>query len=371
MEQSNPTATHCGYFLNATTDNPILMSGYLLQANATDGKGEVLLHRSLPLTSLTKFTPLYRNGSLLFKELRNTILDAMIVSSPDGTAEAVYRREKPIAQECVLAWCAKTILSTFTWGGYSEDIIDTHFNTTSGPFAWDANYTDTGTEQYTEIEYREDVNIDIDSTLYGVSGRTAQRTILGFVDSFPSTTTALNASATPLMRYQTWNDGDPWLNLLAFNAWMAPNNVTRHMQRLATAMTNTIRSAKGNQVSVRGNAYARKVFIHVTWAWLAFPLVLLMLSLVFLVATIIRTSKDTEGAGIWKTSAMPTLIYGLPKNAQDKVTPSAWNKSPEETKRIRIKLSPRMGWRVSDQSLRQPSPVLPVRNRSGAPPGWI
>lgn len=30
VEWSYPTATHCGYFLNATTDNPIPMSGYVL-----------------------------------------------------------------------------------------------------------------------------------------------------------------------------------------------------------------------------------------------------------------------------------------------------------------------------------------------------
>jgi hypothetical protein len=97
MEWSYPIATHCGYFLNASTDRPVLMSGYLLQPNATTGKGEALLHRSLPLTSMTRFTPLYGNGSILYKPLRNTIVDTIIISSPDGTAGAVYRNETPVA----------------------------------------------------------------------------------------------------------------------------------------------------------------------------------------------------------------------------------------------------------------------------------
>ncbi|KAF3038393.1 hypothetical protein E8E11_003433 [Didymella keratinophila] len=202
VEWSYPVATHCGYFLNATTNDPILMSGHIVQANTSDGKGEVL-HRNLPLTSMAKFTPLYGNGSLLFKEVRNTIVDAIIVSSPDGTADAVYRNETPIAQECMLTWCVKSVRSTFAWGGYHEEIMGTHFNSTSGPFAWDANYTVGEFENYTDIAYREPVNINFNSTVYGVSNATASRVILGFSDVFPSMTTALNATARPQMRYKT------------------------------------------------------------------------------------------------------------------------------------------------------------------------
>lgn len=368
VEWSYPTATHCGYFLNATTDDPILMSGYIVQANATDGKGEVLLHRNLPLTSMTKFTPLYGNGSLLFKNLRNTIVDAMIVSSPDGTADAVYRNETPKAQECVLTWCVKSVRSTFAWGGYHEEIIDKYFNTTSGPFAWDANYTVGQFENYTDLAYREAVNIELSSTVYGVSNATAFKVNLGFMDVFPSMTTALNATARPQMRHKIWNDGDPWLMFMDFNPWMAPNSVTQHMERMATAFTNTIRSVKDSQVSLHGDAYAREVFVHINWAWLAFPFTLLSLTLLFLALTIVKTSKESEGAGIWKTSAMPALIYGLPKEAQDRLEPCAWRNAHSEHRRVRIRLSSRVGWRVSGQELRRPSSVLPLQK---VPPGWI
>ncbi|KAH6632990.1 hypothetical protein C7974DRAFT_391900 [Boeremia exigua] len=368
VDWSYPNTTHCGYFLNATSDRPVLMSGYLVQSNATNGEGETLLHRTLPLTSMTRFTPLYGNGSLLFKSLRNTIIDVIIVSSPDGTIEAVHRNATPIAQECVLTWCVKTVRSAFAWGGYVEEVVDTHFNTTPGPFPWDANYTRGELYNYTDIAYREAINIDVNSTLYGVSNATASQMIMGFTDITPAMTTSLNTTTIPLMRYMIWSDGEPWTKTLAFNPWMAPNNVTRHLERLATAMTNTIRSAKEIQILLHGDAYAREVFIQINWAWLAFPLVLLVLSLVFLVATIIKTSNDTGGAGMWKTSAMPALIYGLPKETQEKVTPAKRSKAREESKKIRIKLSPRMGWRVSGQSFRKRSSILPVSGNR-APPG--
>lgn len=316
---------------------------------------------------MTKFIPLYGDGSLLFKDLRNTIVDAMIVSSPDGTADAVYRNETPIAIECVLTWCAKMVYSTFAWGGYHEEIVNTHFNTTSGPFAWDANFTVAASENYTDIAHREPININFDSSVYGVSNATASKVILGFSDVFPSMTTALNAALEPQMRYKIWNDGDPWLTLDS-NPWMAPNSVTQHMQRLATALTNTIRSVKSSQVSLHGNSYAREVFVHVNCGRLAFPFALLVLTLLFLVLTILRTSQDSEGAGIWKTSAMPTLTHGLAKETQGKLRPSASSEAHMEHNILRIKLSARMGWRVSGQSVHSPSHVLPIQE---APPGSI
>lgn len=370
MEWSYPIATHCGYFLNASTDRPFLMSGYLLQPNATNGKGKALLHRNLPLTSMTRFTPLYGNGSILYKPLRITIMDTIIVSSPDGTADAVYRNETPVAQECVLTWCVKTVQSSFTWGGYVEEIVSTHFNTTTGNFAWNATpgYDESG--NYTDIYYREPVNIDFRSTIYGVSNSTASETIVGFQDVFPAMTTALNGSSIPRLRYKTYSDGDAWNLLMKFNPWMAPNDVAQHMERLATAMTNAIRSAKNSQVLLRGDAFARETFIHVSWPWLTFPLVLLVLSLLFLVLTIRKTDASSKEAGMWKTSAMPALLYGLPKETQTGLAPVMWSKRREDAKKIRIKLSPNMGWRVSGQSLRQLSPTYGGR-RGAAPPGWI
>ncbi|KAH4054784.1 hypothetical protein HBI70_065670 [Parastagonospora nodorum] len=130
-----PNATVCGYFLNATEASPILMSGHVVDANATR-RGEALIMRSLPLTSLLTKEPLYGNGSINFKEMRNTIVDIVIVSASQGTAETVYRKVPRIAQECVLSWCVKTIDSSYEFGVYEERVIETHLETTPGAFPW-------------------------------------------------------------------------------------------------------------------------------------------------------------------------------------------------------------------------------------------
>ncbi|KAL6712191.1 hypothetical protein ACN47E_000068 [Coniothyrium glycines] len=341
--------TACGYYLNATSESRVLMSGYLIDSN-TSAPGEALLVRNFPLTSTYTKAPLYRNGSINFKSIRHTIVDTLVVSARDGTAESVYLNETPIAQECILS-CV--------------------FNTTPGPFPWVTTpYVDaTGSGFY--LTYVDNISIITEDASrpdqlleYSLDNNTAHAVIQSFVDIFPSYTTVSNQSSPPSMRYKTWKTGPAWTQLPDFNPWLAPNNVTRHMERLATALTNVVRSAP-SRLEVMGSAFDRETYIEVHWEWLIFPFALLVLSLVFLVATIIKTSKHTTEAGLWKNSAMPTLIYGLPKEAQTRLKPS----STSDTKKVRIQLLPNMGWRVSGHAYRSPTLVAP--NAPRALPGWI
>jgi hypothetical protein len=77
------------------------------------------------------------------------------------------------------------------------------------------------------------------------------------------------------------------------------------------------------------------------------------------------------GTGLWKTSAMPTLIYSLPKDTQAAVASQAgWkNTSDNDSRKIKIRLLPKHGWRVSGQV--QTSPTLNTNRDRRAPPGWI
>ncbi|KAI4943224.1 hypothetical protein J4E91_009664 [Alternaria rosae] len=266
LQQPYPNATACGYFLNATSDNPTLMSGYLWDdANST--AGEALTMRTFPLTRIITKEPLYGNGSIHFKHIRHKIQDVLIVSSSDGSAEAVYRNETPVAQECHLSWCVKTMSSSYTWGGYNEEVVDTVFNTTSGSFPWEAYPYQTEVENGTDIFYMENITIKAeeftgDGTLanFGTSNGTALALMQGFTDIFPAYTTQANESASPILRYKTWKTGSPWHQTLFFNPWLAPNNVTRHMERLATALTNVIRSAPTRE-DVEGHAFSKDTFV--------------------------------------------------------------------------------------------------------------
>ena len=91
------------------------MSGNIVtDDNASQSSaGEALLVRVLPLTELYTKESYYGTGSIMFKDLRNTLLDALFVSASNGS-ESVYSRQAPIVHECVLSWCVRTIKLSYT-----------------------------------------------------------------------------------------------------------------------------------------------------------------------------------------------------------------------------------------------------------------
>jgi hypothetical protein len=371
-----PNSTVCGHFLNVTADLPILLSGYTVDINGDDIHDETLLLRTIPLTAYLDKKRLYDVGSVAFKNIRNPILDALVASATGGP-ESVYQNKTPTVHECALSWCVQTIESSYDLGGYQERIVSSYYNTTIGPNPWVAwEIPEVGTW----IQYQENITIiptgispnddrPTNSTIeYGANNVTASSSMNCFDDFFPASFSVDNISAIPRLRYRDFMDG-PSQRYLPYSPWMAPNNLTRHVEKLATAMTNRVRSSESSEM-LQGEAFYSEQYVSVQWEWLIFPFLLLTLSLVFLVSTIIKTSKDTS-TGIWKTSAMPTLIYSLPKDAQSKLSPSStWNDSDKNSRKLRIKLLPNKGWRVSGASHLSTSPQLP-RPAVQAPRGWI
>jgi hypothetical protein len=362
---SYQNATVCGYFLNGTSNDRVLMSGYTLNA---EGKpdGEVLLMRTLPLVTNPLRESLW-GGSLNFKDVRNPILDALISSSVNMSQ--VQANVAPTIHECVLTWCVKTIESTYYAGTYQENITNTISNNTSNGSPW---FTFTYDDGSTDQTYLENVTISVPTngthmprSDWGVSNLTMVNTVFVFDRLFPAFTTMAKNFTKPLLRWRLGSPTQVRTRELDFNPWLAPNNVSLHMERMATAITNVIRSTS-NSERVAGQAYNLETYVAVHWAWLAFPLVMLAFSLVFLVATIIETSKGpNEKVEIYKNSAMPSLIYSLPEDMRHNIAVSStWpSKISGGSKRVKIRLMPDKGWRTSEQLyaspdlLRRASPV--------------
>ena len=178
---------------------------------------------------------------------------------------------------------------------------------------------------------------------------------------FPSFLTVANSTAQPFIKIRTSAVDNVFFRSVRFSPWLAPNNVTYHMERMAQAMTNVIRSDAGVNEMITGAAYALETYVAVHWAWLTFPLIMLLLSSIFLVATMLKTSRDIHGdIGTWKTSAMPTLMYSLPQHMQNDII-STTSSGGQGSRRVRIRLLPKQGWRVSGQ----------VQLAPMAPPGFI
>lgn len=206
----------------------------------------------------------------------------------------------------------------------------------------------------------------------GLSNETVLDFVLLLDEIFPSTITVADAKLKPLLKIRTsFNDKVVYRNM-RFNPWLAPNNVSHHMQRIVTALTNVIRSDSNSTEYISGRALAAETYVEVQWSWLAFPLAMLCLCLTFLVATMMKTSKEAnEGYGACKTSAMPTLMYGLPQETRKNLTAgSTWrSETCGGAKRVKIRFTPTQGWRVSGHVYK--SPIMHNRSGPKTPPGWI
>jgi hypothetical protein len=369
---SYPNATLCGYFLNATSDHPIMMSGYMTGAHGQP-EGETLIMRTLPLISNPLRNQLW-GGSVSFKDIRNPIID-VLVSSTVGESQ-VHASVAPALHECVLSWCVKEVESSYSLGTYYERIIETYNNHSAGESPWESFSYDDGS---TDLIYLENVTINAPTAGskfseydWGVNNFTMLLTTLVFDRIFPAFTTTTKIHTEGLLRWRLGHLTEIRTKVLRTNPWLLPNNITQHFERLATALTNVVRSDSNSNELLPGDAFVTETFVSVNWAWLSFPLAMLVLSMVFLTATIVKTSKSSHAdVGIWKTSAMPALMYSLPQNTRHTLaTASAWrSEGGGAASKVKIRLLPNQGWRVSGHICT--SPVSPNRVDSRRPPGWI
>ncbi|KAF2675658.1 hypothetical protein K458DRAFT_324127, partial [Lentithecium fluviatile CBS 122367] len=366
--------TMCEWFFNATTEKPMLMLGYQADPATNQSVGEILTTRGLPLVTNINRRPLF-GGSINFKHIRNPISDFVVVSAADGwnleeMLASIFQRERPRATECVLSWCVQTIESAYHLGTYTENVTKRFFNTTDGPWPWDIIPTE-DPETVLPI-YNENITINphavdrqANISSYGARNETTFNVLTAFDEFLPSFFTTKSNDSEIWLKFRTRNRSPSQLQH-PVSPWAAPNNVTYHIERLATTMTNTIR--RSSKLMATGKSFSEETYVEVRWAWLSLPVGLLMLTLVFLVATIVRTSLELDRVGVWKNSSIATLLYGLPDDMQRKITASQAACTPRtRAKVLNVRMLPTKGWRVSGNFL---SPVA-HKPKFEPPQGWI
>jgi hypothetical protein len=365
--------TMCGWFFNATSERPTLMLGYQVDPSTNRPAGEILTTRLLPLISNIKRIPLF-GGSINFKHVRNPLANFVVASTAEGSDQesvlkSVFEHQKPRALECILSWCVKTIESSYHSGTYTEIVKDQFINTTAGPYPWTFIAPDSSDPIVDgKMQYLQDITVNPDApkgqdnvSSYGASNQTVFNILAIFDDYLPSLATLANNASKTELKYITW-DKDPYFREYPKNPWSAPNNVTDHMERFATAMTNIMRQSSND--TVLGKSFSQETYIEVRWVWLSLPLALLVLTMIFLLGTVIRTSMEKDRVGVWKNSAIATLLYGLPDATQQKISSSQGHGTPRsKAKELNVRMLPTRDWRVSGLS--------PIMQKPKPPPGWI
>lgn len=323
-DSAYPSVSTCGFYLNVTEPSPILMNGYV---NGPNGPGEALSLRMLPLTDTSVRTQYYGSGSINFKDIRNPIVDFIAVGTGGG-ASAVYLNTTPEAHECVLNWCTKTFEPTYQWGQLNENPSNVFYDTGPPYNPWQPRINSVGVHV---VDYLANFTLKPPyqhppwaNITYGLSNMTAVEAILLFDPILPAYVTS-NITSNPTLR--GWNamyeqaSGGMRTRTLPFNPWVPPNNITNHIERLATVMSRSIRAHSIKKEIVAGESIIDETYVRVRWAWISLPVIILITSLIFLAATIVKSSSEQNEIGIWKTSSLATLMHGLNEPVQKSVGP--------------------------------------------------
>jgi hypothetical protein len=315
-----PNVTTCGWYLNAPDAPRELMTGYVLKNDSS--AGEALTTRLLPLRDQFTRKAIYGGSSNFAAHARTTIQDFIMVASPGGAAGA-YKNATPIAHECELHWTVEKTETIVRDGILHEvatevldlDAVETGELDSNSPWV---------TMSWYGLNFSKALTDPGSSTLlqFGMGNLTARKTIQALEEIVPATVTAKNANAVPVAK-TFWRGSKPDPRALpdSINPWLPPMNASEYIGNIARAMTiaarrtGNIEDTQHDQVS--GKAWDNRTLIEVKWVWISLPLVLLLTSLVFLVATIIRSSKEESMLGVWKTSALAVLFNGLGPDVQD------------------------------------------------------
>ena len=122
-------------------------------------------------------------------------------------------------------------------------------------------------------------------------------------------------------------DGDYYFYSSSQQTWLSMlyktggNNLTTTnttMSNIARSMTNNMRLKASNSEPVLGQVWWSETCVEVQWAWLTLHAVLVGFCILFLVLTILLSSKYARGQ-LWKSSALALMYHGLDDATAEKV----------------------------------------------------
>lgn len=318
-----PNISSCGWYMDVPTQGKQLMSGYEVKDGGSIG--QILSTRFFPWQDLAS-NILYWNGSVSFKDVRLPIVDFFVASTPGGFPGAL-NNNTPILTECEVHYVVKKLNATVNAGVLTEHTMEVLPFTEGFDSYWDPNDPGTYSVNYTmTLPDPHSLTADKLST-FQVTNDTAFKMFETWEELVPSSfvlSSLENAiEGGPVFKYY-WPASPPRLTQSAKTTpWDPPNNISQHMADIIETANQIIRrnpTSKQQRMDVTvGKAFTSVVLVEIRWKWLSLPLILLIFSLLFLVATVVRSTRDQENIGIFKTSALAILFNGLGEDVQERV----------------------------------------------------
>ncbi|OCK84484.1 hypothetical protein K432DRAFT_440020 [Lepidopterella palustris CBS 459.81] len=314
LVQGITTDYACGYVLNST-----LMVGTFIEL---DSSKSVLSMTMMATSSPGNNTRLPDDGpqfnSAVFEDIAYPILDFYVAYMPGGK-DAVMRNDTPVMLECMLDWCVKTYESSQAQGVLNETIVSTFTNQTAKRLSTSELQSGNPPVVITPQVGGNTFNV-YNQTTYAMS-----RVLSSYLSLF----ILLDDANSTMTTY-----GGIYDFLLT-----SPYDITPYLDTLGTAISNNLRRKIKGTTTVTGPAWGSQTFVRIHWVWISVPVFLEVASLVFLLCTIVKSSK--EKVGVWKTSALAMLLHGLTGEARHKLDPESSLSEVEATARkVHVVLSP-------------------------------
>ena len=122
-------------------------------------------------------------------------------------------------------------------------------------------------------------------------------------------------------------------------------------QNVSDSITNYIRE-NGNvnhSAPVIGLVLHDQTCVQVRWWWLAFPVVLVVLTIVFFAAMVIQTRRGDHPKHEWKSSPLPLVFHKLERDTQDPNEDIIdINEMEGVARRLHVRLNPGKAWRFTE-----------------------
>lgn len=246
---------------------------------------------------------------------------------PSVNDAILVKDREMIAMECGL-WVCVQALSTNVSSGILQQSVSEHWHEAHG----DSTAGNAG-NIYNISNIPSSFNCEPD-TVYGVgiTGCGASPESCGSIGNLTAIT------LETLLMNDIWSDGGtrnsgdsyvasidalPDLGLVSSTVWNAADNMDAWISTLALSLSNAMRQTgelldAESESRYDGTAMLAQVYIKVRWVWLTFPVALVLLSMLFLMFTIIESSVMHKM--LWKNSALATLYTRLDDELQSEVT---------------------------------------------------
>lgn len=247
------------------------------------------------------------NNSVAFSETSIAVVDRLKFHKTwydfqESTWDALDRSIIPLAERCNLTWCQQSHTGSkcengalLDWPASTKDLA--YGKCRRAAVASESDFI------YPLWPAHEPKPPVIDcKTLYSQDPHDAYWTKI-IADS--SIFYALKATLSTRGRNFSGDSGPYWpaMAMLMYN-----NEFSQTLDYVAASMTNRLRAMDFAYV-VEGKVKIQVTHVHVNWYWFAYPAAMVLLVAVFLIVSIVFSSK--RGGIVWKSSLLPLLLCGL------------------------------------------------------------